>query len=171
MKIASVVAMAISLTTVAAQADRRRGEEGRAKPVACSDLTAYTSQGNTTITSATLVTSGSVAVTTPNGTTTTYTNLPAFCRIIGVSRPTTDSNINFEAWLPTSVTWNGKFLSNGEGGYMGLIGYAGIALYLQRGYATVSTDTGHVNTDLWWAVGHRRSEERRVGKECRSRWS
>jgi feruloyl esterase len=155
MKIASAVAMAISFTTLAAQADRRGGEEGRGKPVACSDLTAYRSEGNTTITSATLVTSGSVTVTTPNGVATTYTNLPAFCRVIGVSRPTSDSNINFEAWLPTSATWNGKFLSNGEGGYVGVIGYAGIALYLQRGYATVSTDTGHVNTDLWWAVGHR----------------
>src|ERR1700720_3639022 len=132
MKIASAFAMAISLTTLAAQADRRGGEGGRGKPVACSDLTAYRSEGNTTITSATLVTSGSITVTTPNGVATTYTNLPAFCRVIGVSRPTSDSNINFEAWLPTSATWNGKFLSNGEGGYVGVIGYAGIALYLQR---------------------------------------
>ena len=38
---------------------------------------------------------------------------------------------------------------------MGVIGYAGIALYLQRGYATVSTDTGHLSSNLWWAVGHR----------------
>ncbi len=94
------------------------------------------------------------AVTTPTSTL-TFTNLPAFCRVVGVSRPTSDSNINFEAWLPTTATWNGKFLSNGEGGYVGVIGYAGIALYLQRGYATVSTDTGHVSTNPFWAVGHR----------------
>ena len=148
----------VSLYALSAYADdegRGDGDRGRSKPVACADVTAFTSEGNTTITSATLVTSGSVTVTAPNGTTTTYTDLPAFCRVIGVSRPTSDSNINFETWLPTTATWNGKFLSNGEGGYVGSIGYAGMALYLRRGYATVSTDTGHLNTDPWWAVGHR----------------
>jgi hypothetical protein len=83
----------------------------------------------------------------------TFNNLPTFCRVQGVSKPSTDSNILFEAWLPAS-TWNGKFLSAGEGGYVGTIGYASIALNLQKGYATVSTDTGHVASDTWWAVGH-----------------
>ena len=25
---------------------------------------------------------------------------------------------------------------------------------LRRGYATASTDTGHVSTDQWWGIGH-----------------
>src|SRR3712207_7165440 len=29
----------------------------------------------------------------------------------------------------------------------------------------------HVRRDAWLLKGHGRSEERRVGKECRSRWS
>jgi len=81
------------------------------------------------------------------------TDVPAFCRVQGVSKPSTDSNILFEAWLPAS-TWNGKFLSAGEGGYVGTIGYAAIALNLQKGYATVSTDTGHLASDTFWAIGH-----------------
>jgi feruloyl esterase len=153
-RISSGIALTLVFGASAAQANRD-GDERQSQPAACSGLAAFTSEGNTTITSATLVTSGSVTVTTPTGTTTTYTHLPDFCRVIGVSKPTSDSNINFEAWLPTSATWNGKFLSNGEGGYVGVIGYAGIALYLQRGYATVSTDTGHLSSNPWWAVGHR----------------
>jgi len=149
MKLACGVALVVVLAAATAYA---KADEGRIRPVACADLTTFTSEGNTTVTSATLVTSGTITVTTPTATL-TCNNLPAFCRVVGVSRPSTDANINFETWVPTS--WNGKFLSNGEGGYVGAIGYAGMASYLQRGYATVSTDTGHVSTDTWWAVGHR----------------
>jgi len=152
------VLCAIATLSLVAPGKARAGrDDDRGRPrsgVPCAGLLNFTSEGNTTIASATLVTSGSVTVTTPTSTL-TFTNLPAFCRVVGVSRPTSDSNINFEAWLPTTATWNGKFLSNGEGGYVGVIGYAGIALYLQRGYATVSTDTGHVSTNPFWAVGHR----------------
>ena len=41
-----------------------------------------------------------------------------FCRVVGVSKPSSDSNINFEVWLP-STNWNGKFVSSGEGGFAG----------------------------------------------------
>jgi hypothetical protein len=122
---------------------------------ACADLTQLTFEGNTTITAATAVTSGSL-VTPANP---TLTNLPAFCRVQGTSKPTSDSNISFEVWLPSS-TWNGKFLSSGEGGYAGVLNYTragldgGLDELLRRGYATASTDTGHVSTDQWWAVGH-----------------
>jgi hypothetical protein len=51
-------ALAVVFTALAAQADDR-GEGRHSRPVACPDLTAFTSEGNTTITSATLVTSGS----------------------------------------------------------------------------------------------------------------
>jgi len=133
---------------LAATATRAHDDRGRSRPVACADLIAFRSEGNTTVNAATLVTSGTV--TTPAGA--TFTNLPAFCRVEGVSRPSTDSNILFEAWLP--VAWNDKFLSAGEGGYVGTIGYASIALNLQKGYATVSTDTGHLASDTFWAIGH-----------------
>ena len=40
--------------------------------------------------------------------------------------------------------WNGKFQSVGNGGTAGVIGYNAMAAALNRGYATASTDTGHV---------------------------
>src|SRR5271163_2297805 len=49
--------------------------------------------------------------------------LPTFCRVQGVLKPSTDSRIEFEVWLPTSG-WNGKYQGIGNGGFAGSIGYA-----------------------------------------------
>ena len=35
--------------------------------------------------------------------------LPSYCRVEGVARPTSDSEIKFEVWLPVGEAWNGKF--------------------------------------------------------------
>ncbi|MEP7315013.1 MAG: tannase/feruloyl esterase family alpha/beta hydrolase, partial [Pseudomonadota bacterium] len=81
--------------------------------------------------------------------------LPAMCRVQGVLRPTLDSNIVFEVWLPAEG-WNGRFLGVGNGGFAGSIGYTNLAAAVQGGYAAASTDTGHGPglTDASWAVGH-----------------
>ena len=81
--------------------------------------------------------------------------LPAFCRLAGVIRPTSDSDIRFEVWLPAS-DWNGKFLSVGNGGFAGSINYYALADDLRRGYATAGTDTGHQGDaeDASWAYKH-----------------
>jgi feruloyl esterase len=81
--------------------------------------------------------------------------LPAFCRVAGVIRPTSDSYIRFEVWLPASG-WNGKLLSAGNGGFAGSIGYSAMADDLRRGYATAATDTGHEAdwSDGSWAFHH-----------------
>jgi len=81
--------------------------------------------------------------------------LPAFCRVQGVLRPTPDSNIVFEAWLPASG-WNGRFLGVGNGGYAGSVGYSSLATAVQNGYAAASTDTGHGvgAAGASWASGH-----------------
>ena len=77
----------------------------------------------------------------------------AACRVAGTIKPTSDSAIAFEVWLPTTG-WNGKFLSAGEGGFAGAINYGGIADALRRGYAGGSTDTGHVGGTADFAPGH-----------------
>src|SRR6266481_3834243 len=143
-------AAVVLMGSPAAQArDRDAG-----RPV-CSGLTSLTFEGNTSSTAAAVVTSGTLV--TPAGQ--TWKNLPSFCRAQGVGRPSSDSNIYFEVWLPTD-TWNGKFLSSGEGGYVGALNYTRLGLdggldeLLRRGYATTSTDTGHLASDPWWAVGH-----------------
>src|SRR5260370_21991624 len=46
------------------------------------------------------------------------TNVRAFCRVVGVAMPTSDSVINFEVWMPIT-SWNEKFNHGGNGGYGG----------------------------------------------------
>ncbi len=77
-----------------------------------------------------------------------------FCRVEGFSHPTSDSHIGFEVWLPLAKNWNGRFLALGNPGFIGSIGYGGLANALRRGYVTASTDTGHVGADYDWAAGH-----------------
>jgi hypothetical protein len=122
----------------------------------CADLATLAFEGNTSITSAAMVTSGTAVVPTN----TTLTDMPPFCRVQGVSQPSSDSSIVFEVWLPQPTNWNSKFLSSGEGGFAGTLNYTrngldgGMDELLRRGYATASTDTGHRSSDSSWAVGH-----------------
>jgi feruloyl esterase len=71
-----------------------------------------------------------------------------------VAKPTSDSVINFEVWIPSVTDWNHNFEGVGNGGYTGAIQYGELADALKRGFATASTDTGHTGTDLTFAVGH-----------------
>jgi len=81
--------------------------------------------------------------------------LPAFCRVAGTLKPSSDSDIRFEVWLPAEG-WNGKFQGVGNGGYAGSISYAGLADAVRNGYATASTDTGHEDAtgSAEWALKH-----------------
>ncbi|MEP6535772.1 MAG: tannase/feruloyl esterase family alpha/beta hydrolase [Bryobacteraceae bacterium] len=81
--------------------------------------------------------------------------LPALCRVAGTIKPSADSDIRFEVWLPASG-WNGKFQGIGNGGYAGAISFGGLADAVRNGYATASTDTGHQGegTSATWALNH-----------------
>src|SRR5687768_6634322 len=79
--------------------------------------------------------------------------LPAFCRVAVTSKPTADSDIKIEAWLPASG-WNGKFQAVGNGGWAGNISYPAMAAAVARGYASASTDTGHSKPGASFGVGH-----------------
>ena len=122
---------------------------------ACPDLASQTLP-HTTIQSATLVTGGEVSIT---GQQSPLQNLPKFCRVAGTIRPSTDSDIRFEVWLPEEADWNGRYLGAGNGGFAGSINYGGISTGVRSGYATASTDTGHSTAggftiDGSWANGH-----------------
>lgn len=114
-----------------------------ATPIACADLKAL-SVPDTTITLAELRPAGVNPA--PVGT------LPvAICRVVGVTKPA----VVFEVWMPTTG-WNGKFQGVGNGGTAGVISYGAMRAALARGYATASTDTGHVSSgsfDSTWALG------------------
>ena len=94
-----------------------------------------------------------------------FRKLPAFCRVQGVIRPSSDSNIDFEVWMPISG-WNGRYLGVGNGGFAGSINYfsangnaPSMAQALAAGYATSSTDTGHKGSHHRCRLGCRASGE------------
>ena len=112
---------------------------------------------DTTITSAQSV--GAGAFTMPSGGFTpspiSANSLPPFCRVSATLRPSQDSDIKIEVWLP-AADWNGKFQGVGNGGWTGSISYDALMAALQRGYASASTDTGHAGgvVDGSFALGH-----------------
>ena len=80
--------------------------------------------------------------------------MPALCMVKAVARPTSDSEIRFQVWLPLA-NWNGKFEQVGNGGWAGSIPASAMIDPLRRGYATAGTDDGHQGgNDAAWAVGH-----------------
>ena len=84
-----------------------------------------------------------------------YKTLPAFCRVVAEAKPTADSDIKIEVWLPASG-WNGKLQGIGNGGFAGLIDEMQLGVALKHGYAATATDTGHAGSpiDAAWALGH-----------------
>src|SRR5689334_22500271 len=82
-------------------------------------------------------------------------NIPEHCRVQVALKPTSDSLINMEMWLPTQ-NWNGKFMGVGNGGFAGSIqGLTNdMPQALRLGYATAGTDTGHQEQGGDWAIGH-----------------
>lgn len=77
-----------------------------------------------------------------------------FCRVKAVSKPTSDSDIGIEVWLPDASNWNEKFLAVGNPGFIGSIASGGIARNMEKGYVSAGTDTGHVDEGYEWAIGH-----------------
>ena len=80
--------------------------------------------------------------------------MPEHCEVIGVMRERTGTDgqhyaVKFHLRMP--LDWNGRFLFQGGGGTNGMLGLANGALQpgtptaLERGFAVVSTDTGHDN--------------------------
>jgi feruloyl esterase len=126
----------------------------------CDSLTTL-SLPNTAITMAQTVAAGAFTApgaragrpSTGSGQANPMADLPAFCRVAATLTPTSDSDIKIEVWLPAQ-NWNNKFLAVGNGAWTGAIGYAAMADALRRGYATSSTDTGHVGGSASFALGH-----------------
>ncbi len=83
-----------------------------------------------------------------------------FCRVKITARPTADSDIRIEVWIPSGAGWNGRYLQVGNGGFAGRVPYRSLMAGLRRGYAVAGTDDGHEalkdddSTDASWALGH-----------------
>jgi hypothetical protein len=79
------------------------------------------------------------------------------CQIAVTSRPTKDSDIRLEVWIPVGAAWNGKFVQVGNGGFAGAIPRVSFNGPVKAGYAVAGTDDGHqdpVGTNASWALGH-----------------
>jgi pimeloyl-ACP methyl ester carboxylesterase len=114
---------------------------------ACAKLAAIALPG-ATVTSTTMVTVGQAIVASVMA--------PAdLCRVTVTAKPTADSDIRIEVWLPSKN--NGKFLQVGNGGFAGQIPARVMLLGAAGGYIVAGTDDGHQSTDgtdASWALGH-----------------
>lgn len=79
-----------------------------------------------------------------------------FCKLAVTSRPTRDSEIGIEVWIPRGDAWNGKFVQLGNGGFAGSINSGYLRRVASQGYAVAGTDNGHraIGTSASWALGH-----------------
>jgi feruloyl esterase len=120
---------------------------GSAHAVDCASLAAVTTV-DSTVSSAAVVAAGS----TVNG------NLVpvAMCRVQGVARPSSDSEIKWEVWLPQSAAaWTGRMKVNGTGGYAGATPYARLAQDIGDGFVTAGSNMGHDGGEsASWTLGH-----------------
>src|ERR1700676_1506518 len=108
-----------------------------AAPQSCEQL-AQLALPNTKITSAQTIAAG--AFSPPAATSTwllgnpsLYKQLPAFCRVTADDKPTPDSDIKIEIWMPASG-WNGKFRGQGNGGFAGKRDFRSLALPILPGH-------------------------------------
>jgi feruloyl esterase len=108
---------------------------------------------NATVTLAQAVEAGSFTPPGASNAADAFRALPAFCRVAATVKPAPDSDIKIEVWMPASG-WNGKFQAVGNGAFNGAIAYPAMTTALARGYATSSTDTGHVGGSASFALGH-----------------
>jgi feruloyl esterase len=108
---------------------------------------------NASITLARVVDAGAFTPATASSGTRTFSDLPAFCRLTATLKPSSDSEIKTEVWLPITG-WNGKLLAVGSGGWGGSIAYNAMSDALRRGYATSATDDGHTGPGGSFALGH-----------------
>src|SRR2546422_8363718 len=105
-----------------------------AAPAPCANLKSI-SLPNTTITTAESVSSGTFTPPAPQGggagggqrggQPPAALAVPSFCRVAATLRPTSDSAIDMEVWMPEN--WNGKFEFVGGGGWAGVISYPAMA--------------------------------------------
>jgi feruloyl esterase len=77
-------------------------------------------------------------------------NAASFCKVEAYIYP----QVGIEVHLPLVKDWNGKLITTGNGGWAGSINGGACDSNLKRGYACVTTDTGHRGGDGLWAINN-----------------
>ncbi len=113
---------------------------------------------DSTITAAAVIAKGDMPISIDNagGTPPYHVALPEYCRVVGSIKPSADSDIRFEVWLPTTE-WNQRIQQVGNGGLAGTIPDWAMADALRSHWVAVGTDDGHQSKNLFsaqWVVGH-----------------
>src|SRR6185437_6666366 len=100
------------------------GVPGLSSGATCESLSSLTLP-NTTITMAQMVAPGAFVAPGRGGAPgQPLSDLPAFCRVMATLKPTADSDIRMELWMPAAASgsgeaslavWNGKFRGTGNG--------------------------------------------------------
>ena len=151
MRFAIGVVIAVFASTVLPALEREPFRRAIADGDACERLSSLAIP-NATITVARVV-EGALPADIAVGESRAARALPAFCRVAATLRPSADSDIKIEVWLPVAG-WNGKYEAVGNGAFNGTLAYPAMAAALVRGYATSSTDTGHTGNTASFAAGH-----------------
>jgi feruloyl esterase len=129
-----------------------------ARPLAagtCENL-ASVNLPNMKVTSAATIAAGAFAPSVSPAATSgaAYSDLPAFCRVLGTIRTSEVSSIKFEVWMP-AAKWNGNFRAEGFAYFGGTMDPAVLATALRDGYATATTDAGGDGTpSAVYLMGH-----------------
>ncbi len=111
----------------------------------CAEIMAVKVSGATIILAESVAAGSFAGPPTPNGSrdlTAPYKNVPAFCRVVVESKPTSDSDIRIEVWMPSS-RWNGKLQGTGKSGSAGQIDYENLGASVSKGFAATATDAGN----------------------------
>ncbi len=113
----------------------------------CASLTTVTTN-DATITAA--------AIVDPPATISGATVSVSFCRVQGVARPSSDSEIKFEVWLPpTAANWSKRLKVNGTGAYNGAIPYPRLAQDVGDGFVSAGSNMGHDGGEsASWTLDH-----------------
>ncbi|MEN5362734.1 tannase/feruloyl esterase family alpha/beta hydrolase [Brevundimonas intermedia] len=162
---ALAAALAITALSTAASAADFRPEGATQGAVDCAALAGSVLDGGR-VTAAVVVPAGGFAA--PDADLARRAaDLPAFCRVSATARPSLDSAVGIEIWMPLAG-WNGRFLGTGNGGGAGAIPYQmGMIEGLKRGFAVATTDMGTApdinltvgKPERWRDFGYRATHE------------
>jgi len=120
----------------------------------CESLNGLTVIGFGTITSATRITAPFQTPASSGSALITVSAAFPFCKVTASIKPTSDSDVQMEIWMPEGTNWNSKFLGVGNGALTGAIWHTSMVRPLQAGYAVANSNLGHNATSANWALGH-----------------
>jgi len=87
-------------------------------------------------------------------------SLPAFCRVQATLKPSRDSDIKMELWMPVAANWNSELRGTGNGGLGGgvAVNAGTIADVVRAGYATAGNNTGTKAIPAMRSITRRKSK-------------